>query len=686
MTAVHGESVDVTTPDGAADAYLVHPDDNAPHPGVVLYMDAFGLRPSLRKLADDIAAHGYTVLVPNVIHGKLLSTTNVPKRKRRSAPMSQDLGMSPFIAPDVPEHLLDTVRVFLYARQSKGRSDGSDVSTEAQLAAGRALVASRNAQGGARWVVAGEFVDVGRSGWDPNVTRADFERMMGEVRAGEGDVVVVNELSRLTRKGAHDALEIDNELKKHGVRFMSVLEPFLDTSTPIGVAIFALIAALAKQDSDLKAERLKGAKDEIAALGGVHSSSAPFGMRAVRKKVDNLVISVLEPDEDNPDHVELVERMAKMSFEGVSDNAIATTFEKEKIPSPGMAERRATEKRLASIKARRLNGAEKPIMWRAQTVRWILNHPAIGGFAFERVKHGKAHINVIRRDPGGKPLTPHTGILSGSKWLELQEKRSGKNLSDRKPGAEVEPTLLSGWRFLGCRICGGSMGQSQGGRKRNGDLAEGNYMCANPKGHGGLSVKRSELDEFVASKVWARLRTADMEDEHDQAWIAAAAERFALQHDLAGVADERREQQAHLDNVRRSIKDLQADRKAGLYVGREELETWRSTVLQYRSYEAECTTRLAELDEKMNGSTRVPSEWFSGEDPTAEGGIWASWDVYERREFLSFFLDSVMVDRGRHPETKKYIPLKDRVTLKWAELLKEEDEASEATERELAAL
>ncbi|MFE9767069.1 recombinase family protein [Streptomyces sp. NPDC005808] len=594
--------------------------------------------------------------------------------------------MSPFIAPDVPEHLLDTVRVFLYARQSKGRSDGSDVSTEAQLAAGRALVASRNAQGGARWVVAGEFVDVGRSGWDPNVVRADFERMMGEVRAGEGDVVVVNELSRLTRKGAHDALEIDNELKKHGVRFMSVLEPFLDTSTPIGVAIFALIAALAKQDSDLKAERLKGAKDEIAALGGVHSSSAPFGMRAVRKKIDNLVISVLEPDEDNPDHVALVERMAKMSFEGVSDNAIATTFEKEKIPSPGMAERRATEKRLASITARRLNGAEKPIMWRAQTVRWILNHPAIGGFAFERVKHGKAHINVIRRDPGGKPLTPHTGILSGSKWLELQEKRSGKKLSDRKPGAEVEPTLLSGWRFLGCHICGGSMGQSQGGRKRNGDIAEGNYMCANPKGHGGLSVKRSELDEYVAGKVWARLRTADMEDEHDQAWIAAAAERFALQHDLAGVADERREQQAHLDNVRRSIKDLQADRKAGLYVGREELETWRSTVLQYRSYEAECVARIAELDEKMNGSIRVPSEWFSGDDPLAEGSIWAGWDVYARREFLSFFLDSVMVGRGRDPETKKFIPLKDRVTLKWAELLRDEDEASEATERELAAL
>ncbi|MFJ3339971.1 recombinase family protein [Streptomyces diastaticus] len=595
--------------------------------------------------------------------------------------------MAPFLAHDVPEHLLDTVRVFLYARQSKGRADGSDVSTEAQLAAGRALVASRNAQGGTRWVVVGEYVDKGRSGWDPNVIRAEFESMMDEVRAGNGDAVVVNELSRLTRKGAHDALEIDKEFKAHGVRFMSVLEPFLDTSTPIGVAIFALIAALAKQDSDLKADRLRNAKEEIAALGGVHSSSAPYGMHTVRKKVDKLVISVLEPDEENPDHVEIVERMAKMSFDGISDNAIATTLEKEGIPAPGMATRRATEKRIASITSRRLNGADKPIAWRAQTVRWILNHPAIGGFAFERVKHGRAHINVIRRDPGGKPLTPHAGILSGSQWLELQERRSGKKLTNRRPGADVEATLLSGWRFLGCKLCGGSMGQSPGSRKRNGERSDGIYMCSNPKGHGGLTIKRAELDEYVAQRVWARLRTADMEDEHDQAWVAEAAERFALQRDLAGVADERREQQAHLDNVRRSIKDLQADRKAGLYVGREELETWRSTVLQYRSYETECVKRLEELDERMNGSTRVPAEWFSGEDPTAEGSVWASWDVYARREFLSFFLDSVLVGTGRDPETRKLVPLRDRVTLSWASrVVESDDSADEATERELAAL
>lgn len=68
MTAVHGTSVDIPTPDGIADAYVSYPDDGAAHPGVIVFQDAFGLRPSLRELGDRIAAHGYTVLVPNMFY------------------------------------------------------------------------------------------------------------------------------------------------------------------------------------------------------------------------------------------------------------------------------------------------------------------------------------------------------------------------------------------------------------------------------------------------------------------------------------------------------------------------------------------------------------------------------------------------------------------------------------------
>lgn len=60
--------IDIPTQDGTADAYLAHPDDGAPHPAVLLYMDAFGLRPHLKGMADRLASAGYTVLVPNVFY------------------------------------------------------------------------------------------------------------------------------------------------------------------------------------------------------------------------------------------------------------------------------------------------------------------------------------------------------------------------------------------------------------------------------------------------------------------------------------------------------------------------------------------------------------------------------------------------------------------------------------------
>jgi len=72
MTSVQGTTVDITTEDGVADAYVAHAADGSARPGVLLYMDAFGIRPHLTGMADRIAEAGYTVLVPNVFyrHGR----------------------------------------------------------------------------------------------------------------------------------------------------------------------------------------------------------------------------------------------------------------------------------------------------------------------------------------------------------------------------------------------------------------------------------------------------------------------------------------------------------------------------------------------------------------------------------------------------------------------------------------
>jgi carboxymethylenebutenolidase len=56
--------VDVTTPDGTADCYFVHPSTGA-YPGVIVWPDILGLRPAFRQMGRRLAESGYSVLVAN---------------------------------------------------------------------------------------------------------------------------------------------------------------------------------------------------------------------------------------------------------------------------------------------------------------------------------------------------------------------------------------------------------------------------------------------------------------------------------------------------------------------------------------------------------------------------------------------------------------------------------------------
>jgi carboxymethylenebutenolidase len=56
--------VEIKTPDGTCDAAFFHPKSGS-HSGVLIWPDAFGLRPSMRAFGKRLAADGYSVLVPN---------------------------------------------------------------------------------------------------------------------------------------------------------------------------------------------------------------------------------------------------------------------------------------------------------------------------------------------------------------------------------------------------------------------------------------------------------------------------------------------------------------------------------------------------------------------------------------------------------------------------------------------
>jgi carboxymethylenebutenolidase len=66
--------VNVTTPDGTADCYFVHPATGTA-PGVLMWPDIFGLRPAFRTMGKRLAESGYSVLVVNPFYRKQKAPT-----------------------------------------------------------------------------------------------------------------------------------------------------------------------------------------------------------------------------------------------------------------------------------------------------------------------------------------------------------------------------------------------------------------------------------------------------------------------------------------------------------------------------------------------------------------------------------------------------------------------------------
>jgi carboxymethylenebutenolidase len=70
------QDLTITTPDGAAEAYFVHP-ASGKHPAVLIWPDIMGLRPAFKAMGKRLAQSGYAVLVVNpfyrTAHGPLMA-------------------------------------------------------------------------------------------------------------------------------------------------------------------------------------------------------------------------------------------------------------------------------------------------------------------------------------------------------------------------------------------------------------------------------------------------------------------------------------------------------------------------------------------------------------------------------------------------------------------------------------
>ncbi len=107
------------------------------------------------------------------------------------------------------------------------------------------------------------FTDEGISG--TKSSRPALDRMIAAVNNGEISSVIVYSFSRFARSTTH-LLNALNIFKAKNVAFVSITEK-IDTSTPVGLAVFSILAAISQLERDLIAERVKAGLANARAKG-----------------------------------------------------------------------------------------------------------------------------------------------------------------------------------------------------------------------------------------------------------------------------------------------------------------------------------------------------------------------------------------------------------------------------------
>ncbi len=164
-------------------------------------------------------------------------------------------------------------RIAIYARVST-----TDQSTESQLLDLRRYTRERG------WTIFKEYVDEGISGTKDS--RPALNDLMNDAKKRRFDVVLVWRFDRFARSTKHLILALE-EFKNLGVDFVSYQEN-IDTSSPLGSAIFTIISAVAQLERDIIAERVKAglrrAREKGKKLGRPRASVDTEKIHGLRSK------------------------------------------------------------------------------------------------------------------------------------------------------------------------------------------------------------------------------------------------------------------------------------------------------------------------------------------------------------------------------------------------------------------
>ena len=144
------------------------------------------------------------------------------------------------------------MRVGIYARVST-----KDQSCEMQMRDLRAYCAARG------FTIIREYIDIGQSG--AKDSRPQLNELMADARKRKFDSILVWRFDRFARSTKHLLLSLE-EFRSLGIQFISYQEN-VDTTTPLGQALFTIVSAVAQLERDLIRERVSAGVRNARASG-----------------------------------------------------------------------------------------------------------------------------------------------------------------------------------------------------------------------------------------------------------------------------------------------------------------------------------------------------------------------------------------------------------------------------------
>ena len=116
--------IQLNTEDGVLDLYVFRPEEETgPWPAVILYMDAFGIRPQLERMAQRVASAGYFVALPNLYYRSGAFAPFDPHQVAADGP-ERDRFKGMIASLDGPKVMRDTSAVIRFLDEAReARSD-----------------------------------------------------------------------------------------------------------------------------------------------------------------------------------------------------------------------------------------------------------------------------------------------------------------------------------------------------------------------------------------------------------------------------------------------------------------------------------------------------------------------------------------------------------------------------------